>query len=168
MKILRITSASITMEAVPCESSDELVTRFSYKGPSECSCEACVAMCERTPCLGTPEDIERLMDSGLMETLWFTEWHFGVPHGVPVIRMVQVKQLSTGCPFLKDRKCVLHDLALKPTEGRLASCKGPFHFAGHPSVAVALTWILPCNAEKVNGLFSRLTAYAERSGRFSS
>lgn len=38
--------------------------------PSECSCEKCKNLC-RTPCLGTPEDINKLLEAGYGKRLNF-------------------------------------------------------------------------------------------------
>lgn len=61
-----------------------------------CTCDKCKNMCE-VPCIGTPKDIEAIIDAGYADRLKETMW----PDGL----------------------CELHDRGLKPTEGVLASCK---------------------------------------------
>lgn len=70
-----------------------------------CTCDKCKNMC-KVPCIGTPKDIEAIIDAGyadrLKETMWMDGW----------------------CAFRQpDGLCELHDRGLKPTEGVLASCK---------------------------------------------
>jgi hypothetical protein len=93
---------------------------------TECSCDVCKNMC-RTPCLGTPEDIANLIKKGYFSRLAKTAWAFGVMVGThnKMVNMVQAQiDDKTGfCTFYKNGKCELHDLGLKPLEGKLANCK---------------------------------------------
>ena len=89
-----------------------------------CSCTTCQNMC-KTPCLGTPDDILKLIEAGYADRLAPTEWAYGLLVGThtTTIMMMQPKLASNGyCTFYKDGLCELHDLGLKPTEGRLAHC----------------------------------------------
>lgn len=103
------------------------ISTFSYimkksgRKPTYCSCEKCKSQC-RTPCLGTPEDINRLIEAGYNDRLAVTEWLVGMLLGVidrPVL-MIQAKVEHGWCTFYHDGKCELHDKGLKPTEGRLS------------------------------------------------
>lgn len=88
-----------------------------------CDCERCRAMCQRTPCLGTPHDILALIDAGYIDKVCYTEWAAGIPLGFinQPIPMVQIKCLDNGCCVLyHDGKCELHENGLKPTEGKLS------------------------------------------------
>ena len=82
-------------------------------------------MC-KTPCLGTPEDIMKLMEAGFSDRLAPTLWAVGVLYGThkePVKMMQPILDEETGyCTFFKDGLCTLHDLGLKPTEGAMAHC----------------------------------------------
>lgn len=81
-------------------------------------------MC-KTPCLGTPADIEKLIEEGFADRLATTIWAVGILYGThkEPVRMIQPIQEDNGyCTFYKDGLCSLHDLGLKPTEGALAHC----------------------------------------------
>lgn len=65
-----------------------------------CTCDKCKNMCE-VPCIGTPKDIEAIIDAGYADRLKDGWCAFRQPDGL----------------------CELHDRGLKPTEGVLASCK---------------------------------------------
>lgn len=98
------------------------IARKSGRKPTVCSRERCKAQC-RTPCLGTPEDINRLIAAGYQDRLAPTLWAAGMLMGLisyPV-KMLQAKQEDNGwCTFYHDGRCELHDKGLKPTEGRLS------------------------------------------------
>lgn len=97
------------------------ITSVTGRRVSECSCEKCKKQC-RIPCLGTPHDILRLIEAGYADKLAFTHWAVGMmldKLSMP-IPMVQIKQTENGCIFFKNGLCELHDLGLKPTEGRLS------------------------------------------------
>lgn len=102
----------------------ERIAKQVGRKPISCNCEICRSMCLRVPCLGTPQDILALIDSGYKDKVCYTEWAAGMIYGhtrVP-IPMVQIKAYNDGrCVFFQDGKCELHDKGLKPTEGRLAS-----------------------------------------------
>lgn len=144
-------------------SSHELIAKLTRARPSECSCNACVEMCRRTPCLGTPEDIERFIKLGLVKFLQPTEWAAGLAYGFPVVRMFQIRTVSQGCPFLNDNRCILHDLRLKPTEGVLANCKPHYNsITEWPSIAVALTWLMPANRDRILGISAAMKSEERR------
>lgn len=96
------------------------------KQPISCNCEKCKQMCQRVPCLGTPQDILALINAGHVDKVYYTEWAAGMVlgHTKQPIPMVQLK--STGskvdgcCICYHDGKCELHENGLKPTEGKLA------------------------------------------------
>ncbi len=98
------------------------IMRKSGRKPSVCSCEKCQSQC-RTPCLGTPEDIIKIIEAGFADRLAPTAWAAGMIMGVTdrPIEMIQAIQEDNGyCTFFHDGKCELHDLGLKPTEGKLS------------------------------------------------
>ncbi|MDR1718030.1 MAG: hypothetical protein LBS20_19510 [Prevotella sp.] len=97
------------------------ITSITGRRASECSCEECRNQC-RTPCLGTPDDILRLIEAGYADKLAFTHWAVGMMLGkLPLpIPMVQILKTENGCVFFKNGLCELHNLGLKPTEGRLS------------------------------------------------
>lgn len=97
------------------------IMRATGRYPVECDCPRCRRQC-LTPCLGTPEDIWRLIEAGYEKELRVTFWAVGILAGkVPFpILMVQPLQTGSGCVFWKDGLCRLHGSGLKPTEGRLS------------------------------------------------
>lgn len=103
------------------ETTFQKIMRKTGKKPIECKCKACKRQCQSI-CLGTPEDIERIIDAGYKERLVGTEWCVAMIMGVyPLpISMIQAKQTEQGCTFFKDGLCELHSKGLKPTEGKLS------------------------------------------------
>lgn len=98
------------------------IMQKSGRRPSVCNCEQCKAQCH-TPCLGTPEDINKLIEAGYQDRLAPTLWAAGMIMGLIdyPIKMVQAKREDNGwCTFYHDGLCELHDKGLKPTEGRLS------------------------------------------------
>ena len=95
----------------------------SGRKPTVCSCERCKNQC-RTPCLGTPEDIAKLIDAGYKDRLAPTEWWAGAVIGItkgPVMMIQAMVDKNGWCTFrCPDGLCELHDKGLKPTEGRLS------------------------------------------------
>lgn len=97
------------------------IMKKSGRKPTVCQCERCKSQCH-TPCLGTPEDIEKLIDSGYGNRLAVTEWCVGMVLGLTArpIHMIQAKVEDGWCTFYHNGLCELHDKGLKPTEGRLS------------------------------------------------
>lgn len=98
------------------------ISKRTLRKPTQCSCKKCQSMCE-TPCLGTPQDIFAIIEAGYSDKVCYTEWAAGIILGFTnqIIPMVQVKEENGKCVFFQNGKCQIHDLGLKPTEGRLAS-----------------------------------------------
>lgn len=127
------------------------IERISHCHPTECSCERCRQMCH-VPCLGTPEDIERLVDAGYADRLCPTEWLVGQIAGLcdSPIAMLQANQRDGWCSFYHNGLCELHDKGLKPTEGKLTRHDDQLTFKGQPLTdnvtwLVAKEWIQPEN-----------------------
>lgn len=97
------------------------IMKKSGRKPTVCQCEKCKSQCH-TPCLGTPEDIERLIGAGYGNRLAATEWCVGMLLGLTdrPIHMIQAKIENEWCAFYHDGLCELHEKGLKPTEGRLS------------------------------------------------
>lgn len=89
-----------------------------------CTCDKCKNMCE-VPCIGTPKDIEAIIDAGYADRLKETMWMVGyLAVKEKPIAMIQPTVKDGWCAFRQpDGLCELHDRGLKPTEGVLASCK---------------------------------------------
>ncbi len=100
-----------------------------------CDCTECQEMCYR-PCWPTPDEAQRLINSGLGDKLMLDYWDSS--EGIVYIlcpannnRTGQVADFvptKCRCVFQDEvtLKCALHDTDMKPLEGRVISCKtGP-------------------------------------------
>ena len=140
--------------------------------PTECKCQLCKRQCH-TPCLGTPQDILRLIDAGYADRLAPTVWAAGVLMGVVAqpVPLIQAECLDGAwgglldvgadchCTFYtKDGLCELHDKGLKPTEGRLSHHSIRLdNFKRNRSIswAVVQEWLSPDNADVVAEVIRR-------------
>lgn len=145
------------------ETSLQRIMRKTGRKPIECKCQKCKQQC-KTPCLGTPEDILRLINAGYKERLAITHWWVGIARGkldFPVI-MIQARQEENGyCTFYHDGLCELHDLGLKPTEGRLSHhsiTKENFKFGKSLSWNVAKEWMDMRNGDIVEEIIRHMTS----------
>lgn len=145
------------------ETALQRIMRKTGRKPIECKCQKCKQQC-KTPCLGTPEDILRLINAGYKERLAITHWWVGISRGklnFPVI-MIQARQEENGnCTFYHDGLCELHDLGLKPTEGRLSHhsiTKENFKFGKSLSWNVAKEWMDMRNGEIVEEIIRHMTS----------
>lgn len=142
------------------ESALERIIRRTGRKPVQCKCQECKKQC-KTPCLGTPEDILRLINAGYKDKLYPTEWCVGlvlgrINYAVP---MVQPLQTPSGCIFFKDGLCELHESGLKPTEGKLShhSTKAEsYKFSKSLSWNVAKEWLDAKNWGIVRQIFMEM------------
>lgn len=140
------------------ETFDEYLIRQTEYRPIDCNCIQCQKQC-KTPCLGTPDDILLLINNGYKEKLSKTLWCVGMLTGhlrAPVA-MVQSIKTDKGCTFFKDGLCELHDLGLKPTEGRFSYHTNPKDIklvTDTISWNVAMQWIEPQNTIKILEIFN--------------
>ena len=113
---------------------------------SQCDCPKCVKCCERRPCWPTPEEAEALIKNGFADKLML-DWWVSAPNIYlvsPAIVNYEGKtapEIPRGkCALLDENsKCVLHDLSLKPFEGRATqACKD--HDTDSLHEDVAMTW----------------------------
>ena len=128
----------------------EKILQITNGRESTCSCSTCQHMCRVAPCLGTPSDILKIAEAGHADKLLITGWAAGVPYNIPMVPMVQPKMTPTGCIFLVNNLCTLHEDGLKPTEGRLTKgCEVDVLTVNQLPVAfaVARTWGLVENNE---------------------
>lgn len=144
--------------------NDELtdkIMRVTGRFPVACDCDHCRMQC-MTPCLGTPQDIWRLIENGYEDRLRLTLWYVGVLAGrisFPIL-MVQPHQTRQGCVFWKDGVCELHNTGLKPTEGRLSHhviTEENFCFEKSLSWNVAREWINIENILLIKKIVTRIT-----------
>ena len=116
---------------VTCSYSNDEVERIKKlvgidhnKWEQPCTCDKCKNMC-KVPCIGTPKDIEAIIDAGYADRLKETMWMVGyLAVKEKPIAMIQPTEKDGWCAFRQpDGLCELRDRGLKPTEGVLASCK---------------------------------------------
>jgi hypothetical protein len=122
-----------------------------------CSCKGCVSMCQRTPCLGTPTDILKLIQAGHKEKIMPTLWAASIFFGQSPIPMLQIERNPvSGCVFLNEQNlCSLHDTGLKPTEGKFAS-HSPNMKAENLTLTIAKTWVDPKNFDLIDTIIETL------------
>lgn len=106
------------------ETTFQKISRKSGRKPVECKCTICKSQCQKQVCLGTPEDIVKLVNAGYSDRLMRTMWGAGVMMGLvkePVEIVAPYYDRAKGsCTFFTNGLCELHDLGLKPTEGKLS------------------------------------------------
>lgn len=145
----------------------ERIIRKTGRKPISCKCQECKKQCS-TPCLATPQDIEKIMDAGFADKILPAGWAVGIILGVTphVIPMLQLEQTPTGCVFFKDGLCGLHDLGLKPTEGKLSHHTQKVEtFTPHKNLTwnVAKEWINPDNTDVIERIIDK-KIIAEQNG----
>lgn len=89
-----------------------------------CSCDKCKTMCKKQACIGTPEDMLRIAKAGFSDKLASSYWLVGLMNRTHsnAIEMIAPLMTPNGCSFLDENNlCMLHDLGLKPTEGKLTN-----------------------------------------------
>lgn len=141
------------------------IIRKTGRKPIQCKCKDCKKQC-RTPCMGTPSDILKLIEAGYVNKLSMTEWAVALLYKRHdgVILMIQSTAGEDGCAFFHDGLCELHDLGLKPTEGKLSHHSitlENYKFSKGLAWNVAKEWLSEDNAEIINKVF-RL--FAQHSG----
>lgn len=113
--------------------SEEFIKKLGIV-PTECHCKKCKAMCH-APCCGSVEDFERLIEAGYADRLMLDDLPSD-PNGgdmlKPALRGHEGRRSPwetssvEGCTFWnRSGKCDLHNLGLKPTQGRLAIHDNP-------------------------------------------
>lgn len=142
------------------ESQLQRIIRKTGRKPVQCKCRLCKNQCH-TPCLGTPQDILKIIEAGYKDRLAATEWYVGILMGVidMPIPMIQSKQEGDWCTFFKDGLCELHDSGLKPTEGKLSHHSIRIdNFKASKSIAwnVAKEWLNEENAECIEKICEEL------------
>lgn len=142
------------------ETAFERIIRRTGRKPVQCKCRKCKEQC-KTPCLGTPDDILRLIRAGYKDKLAGTAWCVGMALGrinFPV-PMVQAIQTASGCVFYKNGLCELHDAGLKPTEGKLSHHsirQENYKFNKSLSWNVAKEWLDEKNRETIRTVFREI------------
>ena len=139
------------------ESPFNRIVRKTGRKPCSCKCEKCRMQCH-TPCLGTPQDILKLVEAGYADRLALTDWAAGMIMGVAGAPIPMIQALRDGdyCTFYHDGLCELHDKGLKPTEGKLSHHSTKIEtFSPKKSLSwnVAKEWFNPENKAVVVRLF---------------
>lgn len=145
------------------ESELERIGRKAGKKISFCKCNLCKEQCN-TPCLGTPKDIEKIIDAGFKKEIYETDWYAGIIMGVidkPVLMYQAELVEKTGkCVFFENGLCKLHDLGLKPTEGKLShhsSRLETFKASRSLSWLISKEWLEKKNEEIINRIRKKLS-----------
>lgn len=132
--------------SMPLSSDEQIQKGMEYLNsvdtPVCTGCKNGVKMCHHVPCLGTVDDIEKIMDAGLSGSLMLDYW-VGKPsymdedrsnpfeedimYLVPAIKGKEGQKAPFArhgtCTLLMNNMCSIHDLNLKPVQGRMACCK---------------------------------------------
>jgi hypothetical protein len=130
---------------------EELKAKADHRSKDSCTCQTCVDMCKRRPCWPTPEEARQLIDKGYGQRLmrdWYCCEEEDSDHFYLLCPAIVDYEGEDSpfwpfgmCTFLKYERCELHDLGLKPGEGKEAWCqeddKGTLH------VKYAQTWKNP-------------------------
>jgi len=146
------------------ESTFAKIIRKTGRKPVSCKCNDCKKQCTVSPCLGTPDDIEKIIDAGYGDKVFPTDWAAGILMRVTedIVPMFQLEyDVQKGhCVLFENGLCKLHDLGLKPTEGKLSHHSTKVdNFVPKKSLgwAVAKEWLNPDNAETVLRIASKLS-----------
>lgn len=131
------------------ESTFEKIMRKTGTKPVSCKCQDCKTQCLTNPCLGTPEDIQKIIDAGYGHRLRSTLWRAGTQYLKVTNKEIEMVQPwydkeKKSCTFFTNGLCELHDKALKPTEGKLSLHGGrKTNFDAKKSIAwaVAKVWL---------------------------
>ena len=115
---------------------------------TSCKCKECVDMCKNNrPCWGTPEEIKAIINNGYGDRLMLDyAAEGGVEYFVLCPALVGYEQTSAptwpvgACAFFRDNLCELHQMNLKPAEGRLISCKNTNEECQQLHRQIAKTW----------------------------
>lgn len=110
------------------ETTFQKISRKTGRKPISCKCKICKSQCTTTPGLGTPEDIEKIVDAGYGDRIFPTDWGTGkyslrVTQDIIFMYQPEFIDRESRCAFFEDGLCVLHDKGLKPTECKLSSHK---------------------------------------------
>src|SRR5215217_5257258 len=101
----------------------EEIKRATGNVENSCACNICKNMCKTAPCIGTPDDMLRIINNGhiakVSPSIYMTAMvieNLGYP-----INLAAPRRNDNGsCSFhTKDGLCEIHDI--KPTEGKLVA-----------------------------------------------
>lgn len=160
-----------------CQTSIDFLSQLK---PVTCTgCQRGVSMCNHTPCLGTVDDIERLIDAGYAKNLMLDFYYSGsgdfdedVAYLCPAIIGMEGKQAPFArhgtCNLLVNGMCSIHHI--KPIQGKLACCKiERYYEATFPAkevderIPVLHTW----NTQRGKDLIARWAMEVNYQGEFA-
>lgn len=114
-----------------------------------CSCKRCQLMCMNSPCLGSPNDIKRLIKLGHKDNMSLTIWAVGYMNSngqIPPIEMIQLKGNPNGltpytrtCVMFENGLCSIHEN--KPTGGKLAQHDDTQQQVLERELSIAKLWL---------------------------
>lgn len=126
------------------ESELEKIIRKTSAKVSFCKCVECKKQCDH-PCLGTPTDIQNLINAGyenrLMPIIWTGAKELGITDKEVPMTVPLQDPITGKCTFFKNGLCELHDKGLKPTEGKLSHHSRKWNPKKSIGWAVAKTWL---------------------------
>lgn len=145
------------------ETTKKIIAATGRK-PTRCKCSRCASQCMVSPCLGTPDDIEKIIDAGYSDKISPTVWLTGLKMGFTdrPVPIYAPKDTYSGCIFFKNGLCSLHDSGLKPTEGKLSHHTQEMEeFNAGRSVGwnVIKEWLDPINEETINRIGEKLQVF---------
>ena len=100
-----------------------------------CACEQCIGMCKGTPCYGTVEEIDKLIDLGFANKMMMIHTEVQTDDFdwdtfdliTPALKGYEGKYESYytfgECALLENDLCLVHHTGFKPLEARVANCK---------------------------------------------
>ena len=144
------------------ETEYQKIMRKTHRKTTSCKCGDCKKHCQTAVCLGTPQDIEKIIDAGFKDRLIIKKWHFDTITGNSndLVAMCQPKFIEgKGCAFFEDGLCTLHNAGLKPTEGKLGhhSKKEDSQSWNKSLVGViAKTWTTYANEGHIDRIITRM------------
>lgn len=128
---------------------------------TNCSCDECANMCKTAPCMGTPKEINKLIDLGykpfLQVSVSCTGWQHGFFH--PPITSVQFRSKPDGsCAMFNNGLCAIHNKGIKPSEGMLAHHDYPVRdFERSAHWEVMKMWCVDENQKLIEDIFKKMS-----------
>ena len=109
-----------------------------------CQCKKCISCCENRPCWPTPQEAKKLIENKFGKQLMLDYWEDDENIYIvsPAIKRYEGRHApytpKGKCTFLDSNNlCKLHDLGLKPLEGKVSGCKKSYPNLHHD---VAMLW----------------------------
>lgn len=145
----------------------EEIKRATGNVENSCVCNVCKNMCKTAPCLGTPDDMLRIINNGhiakVAPSIYMTAV-FLEKLGGPIQLAAPRTNEDGSCMFhTKDGLCEIH--GIKPTEGKLVAHSTTGNFRTSANYLVSQTWLNPKNESKIEKIFKAITKYDQARKR---